>query len=482
MNFKMIGRFCAQRLGVEAASMIPAMIIGFCDGDVRAGFAFLIGIAIAGAVSGVLALLSKGAKNSFFAREGLICVGVGWILMSLIGCLPFVISGDIPNYIDALFEMISGFTTTGASILTDVESLTRASLYWRSFSHFLGGMGVLVFVLAIAPAGGSRVGYTMHLLRAESPGPEVGKLVPKMRLNAIILYVIYVALTVADFIFLVCGGVSVFEAVCIAYGTAGTGGFSVINAGMAGYSHYVQTVTAVFLLLYGTNFNIYYLLLIRRFKSVLKDEELHVYIGIVIVSITLIVINTFHMFSSFAETLHHSFFQVASILTTAGFTTVDFNEVPGLTKTILLLLMVSGACAGSTGGGIKVARIILLIKNAGRSLRNMMHPQRVETVRLSGRSVDEKVISATNAYLALYILLFIISFIIISFDGNTIETNFSAVLACMNNIGPGFGRSFANMAFFGPVSKIVLSVGMLAGRLELYPILVLFIPATWKHQ
>ena len=481
MNFKMIGRFLAQIIAVEAVFLIPAMAVSLGYGEMNAAQAFLVTFGIMGAIAGLLWLVCRKSERIFGAKEGMICVGLSWFILSLLGCLPFWFSGEIPHFIDALFEMVSGFTTTGASILPEVENLSHGILYWRSFSHWLGGMGVLVFLLAFT--GGNGQGFTMHLLRAESPGPNVGKLVPKMRTTAAILYLIYVVMTVINVIFLLFGDMPLFEAVCTAFGTAGTGGFGIKNDSMGSYSPYIQNVTTVFMILFGINFSCYYLLLLRQFGSVFKDEELRVYVCVILVSIVLIVLNVRGMYPTLEETVRHSAFQVGSIITTTGYSTVDFDQWPSFSKTILLLLMVSGACAGSTGGGMKVARILLLFKGLRRNIRQMLNPRKVEVVRNNGAAVDEKILANTNAYLAAYVIIIFAVFLIISLDGYSAGTNFSAVLCTFNNIGPGLEAvgPMCNFAGYSDLSKLVLTWAMLAGRLEIFPILVLFSKNTWKR-
>ncbi len=482
MNYKMMGRFNSLFLAVEALFMIPAFIISFSLGELEAAKAFLISIGLIMLVSGILAVVSKDAKKGFYAKEGLVCVGTSWIFMSIFGCLPFVLSGAIPNYIDALFEIVSGFTTTGASIITDLNPIPKGIIYWRSFSHWLGGMGVLVFLLAIIP-GGQSEGYTMHLLRAESPGPDVGKLVPKMRQTAIVLYVSYIVLSILNLGFLLIGKMDFFEAVCTMFGTAGTGGFGVKNDSLASYSPYIQNVTTVFMLLFGVNFSCYYLLILKQFKSVFKDEELRLYVGTVIASIALISFNVFSFFGNAADSVRHSAFQVASVITTTGYSTVDFNEWNSFSKTILMILMVFGACAGSTGGGLKCARVLLLAKNLIRNVGQILRPQKVKVIKVNGKVVDEKVLVNTNAYFFVYIAIIALSTLVLSLDGFSMMTNFSATLACFNNIGPGFESvgPASNFSEYGAFSKIVLIFDMLAGRLEIFPVLVLFSPKAWRR-
>lgn len=412
--------------------MIPALLISIFCGEMAAVRGFLGALAVLAVVILILWFVCKNARNGFFAKEGMVCVGISWIIMSLLGCLPFVISGEIPNYIDALFEMVSGFTTTGASILPEVESLSKGILYWRSFSHWLGGMGVLVFLLAIVNNGGKRNnGFTMHLMRAESPGPSVGKLVPKMRETATILHVMYIALTVINIFMLLVGGMPVLDAACTAFGTAGTGGFGIKNDSIASYSPYIQNVCTVFMMLFGVNFSCYYFLLLRKFRNVAKDEELHLYLGLITVSTILIVINLKGYYGTLGETIRHAAFQVSSIITTTGFATTDFDLWPTFSKSILLMLMAIGACAGSTGGGLKCSRLLIL------SLENF-----------------------------------------------SMTTNFTAVLSCFNNIGPGLEivGPTGNYGTYNALSKIVLILDMLAGRLEIFPILILLTRSTWRKH
>ena len=443
----------------------------------------LICTALTGSVGVILYFLCRKARMGMFARDGLVCVGLSWIVMSLFGCLPFWLSGEIPSFVDALFEIVSGFTTTGASILNDVEAMSHGMLYWRSFSHWVGGMGVLVFLLAIVPSTDRGKGFTMHLLRAESPGPSVGKLVPKMRQTAAILYILYIGLTIADVIFLVLGKMDVFEAVCNAFGTAGTGGFGVRNDSFASYSPYLQNVTTIFMFLFGVNFTCYYFLLIRQFGAVFRDEELRAYFGIVLGSTLLIAWNIRGQYVTLEETFRHAAFQVSSITTTTGFATTDFDQWPSFSKTILLCLMVIGASAGSTGGGMKVSRLILLFKSLRRSFLQMLHPRRVQMIRNNGQVVDDKVVETTNAYLIAYVFILFVSFLLMSLDGFSTGTNFSAVLCCFNNIGPGLEAvgPTCNFSGFSILSKLVLIFDMLLGRLEIFPILCLFSRHTWHR-
>ena len=482
MNYKMMGRFLSQILLVEAVFMIPALFISMGYGETLPARCFLATICLILAVSGVLYLICRGAPSAFYAKDGLVCVGISWVILSLLGCLPFYFSREIPKFVDALFEMVSGFTTTGASVVSNVEGLSKGILYWRSFSHWLGGMGVLVFLLAFTGEQGK--GFTMHLLRAESPGPSVGKLVPKMRKTAAILYLLYIALTILNFLFLIFGDMPLFDAVCTAMGTAGTGGFGIKNDSIASYSPYLQNVTTVFMILFGVNFSCYYLLLLKQFKNVFRDEELRTYFGIIFVSIGLITLNVRHLYPTLEETIRHAAFQVGSIITTTGFATTDYELWPAFSKTLILCLMISGACAGSTGGGMKVARLMLIFKSLARNIRQVISPRKVDLVRNNGAVVDEKILDNTNAYLAAYVTIIFAVFLIISLDGFSIGTNFSAVLCTFNNIGPGFESvgPTCNFSGFSDLSKLVLSWAMLAGRLEIFPMLVLFNKDTWEKR
>ena len=483
MNIKVICHLTGLILVLEAVFMVPAVLISLYDGEIAAVQSLLLTITAMAAVSAVLLYTARTRKRSFYAQEGFVTVGLSWIVMSVFGCLPFVISGEIPSFVDALFEVVSGFTTTGASILPDVEAISRGLLYWRSFTHWLGGMGMLVFLLAVIPQGPG-AGYSMHLLRAESPGPSVGKLTPRLGETAKALYLIYIALTVSCCVFLLLGGMPLFDSVCTAFGTAGTGGFGIKGDSLAGYSPYLQNVVTVFMALFGVNFSIYYLLLLREFKIALLDEELRLYFGLMLGSIALISWNTVPLFGSLREAIHHSAFQVSSIMTTSGFSTVDFNVWPPFSKAILLGLMFVGASAGSTGGGIKCARILLLMKELRRNIRKTMHPRAVRLVRINNRGIDEQVIQNVNAYMAAYLVLAGLSFILVSLDGFSFETNFSAVAACFNNIGPGFDAAgpMANYSGYSIPSKLILTADMLLGRLEIFPILTLFSRHTWDRS
>ncbi len=484
MNFKMIGQLFSRITAIEALFMIPALIISIVCNAENAVMGFGITIIIIAVISFVLHIATKNGKKGFYAREGLLTVGLSWIIISFLGCLPFWISGEIPSFIDALFETVSGFTTTGASILSDVEALSKGMLYWRSFSHWLGGMGVLVFILALIPAGGRNEGYTLHILRAESPGPSVTKLVPRMKDTAKILYFLYIGLTVINFIFLIAGKMPVFDAVCITFGTAGTGGFAVKNDGMAGYSPYLQYVTAVFMFLFGINFSLYYLGLKKRWKDILKNEELRMYFGVFAVTVALITFNIAGMYGTLEEAFRHSFFQTSSLITSTGYSTTDFDLWPSFSKGLLIFLMLIGACAGSTGGGLKMGRALLIIKTLKRNIKKTILPNKVEVVSVDGHRVDESTLGNVNSYLAAYLLIMLFSFLIVSIDGFSITTNIASVISCFNNMGPGLDQTgpARNFGDYGVISKLVLIFDMLAGRLEIYPVLAVFSRSAWTRR
>ncbi|MCI6745769.1 MAG: TrkH family potassium uptake protein [Anaerolactibacter massiliensis] len=484
MNYRMIARIISPILMIEAIFMIPAWAISYAGHEVNAADAIVKSQFIILACAAVLYLLSRNARKGFYAKEGLVTTGFSWIVMSALGCLPFYISREIPSYIDCLFEMVSGFTTTGSSILPEVESISRGLLYWRSFSHWLGGMGVLVFLMAVVPLAGKNEGFTLHILRAESPGPSVGKLVPHMKQTALILYLIYIAMTILNTIFLLLGGMSLFEAVCTAYGTAGTGGFGIMNDSMAGYSPYLQNVTTVFMLLFSVNFSCYYLLLLGRWKDVLKDEEFRLFWVIIFGFIGLIAWNIRSLYPTFGEALHQASFTVSTIISTTGFVIADYDVWPAFSKVLILCLMFIGACAGSTGGGLKVSRLLIMFKSLRRNFHMNMHPSEVRTIRINKHVVDEKVVRNAANYMIAYAFIVIISMILISLDGFDVETNLSAVMATFNNVGPGLAAvgPVCNFSGFSGFSKLVLIFDMLAGRLEIFPIAILFSKSTWRKQ
>lgn len=482
MNKRMILYIQGAILLIEAAIMVLPIAAALIYREPSGIWFFYT--ALAAAIVGFAAMkLAKPRSKTIYAKEGLIAVAAGWIVLSLVGALPFTLSGEIPFYLDAVFEMISGFTTTGSSILPNVEALSRCMLLWRSFSHWLGGMGILVFLLALTPtqSGG---GYTMHLLRAESPGPSVGKLTPRLHQTAKILYILYFALTVLDLVFLLLGGMPLFDALCTAFGTAGTGGFGVKADSIAGYSPYLQNVTTVFMLLFGVNFTVYYLVLIRHTFSALLDEELRLYLAFFAGSTLLITWNVRGMYQTLGETVRHAAFQVSSIMTTTGFATTDFNLWPSFSKAIILMLMLLGACAGSTGGGLKMARVLLLLKDLRRSVRKSLHPNSVQVVQVNGEALQEQVLRNTAAYLTAYCVLTLGSFLLVSLDGFSVEANISAVFACFNNIGPGLAEvgPTSSFAAYSAFSKVILTMDMLFGRLEIFPMLALFSRHTWRRS
>ena len=477
MNRRMILNTVGLMLKVEAALLLLPAFAALIYGE-SCLWSILISAAISLAAGFALTLLSRPKSQVIYAREGFITVALSWIAVSAVGALPFYISREIPSYIDAFFETVSGFTTTGASILANVEVMSRGLLFWRSFTHWVGGMGVLVFVMALVPSVTDR---SIHIMRAEMPGPVVGKLMPRARDTASILYKIYVGMTLAQIVLMWAGGMPLFESIVHAFGTAGTGGFGVKADSIAGYSPYLQWVITVFMLLFGINFNLYYLLLIRRFRAASQSSECWYYLGIVGVSIALITVNILPMYENFREALRLSAFQVASIVTTTGYATADFNLWPQFSKAILLLLMIVGACAGSTGGGLKVSRAVMLFKMVGKEIRHLLHPRSVNSVRFEGKQVDGATLKGVSSYFAIYIICILAICLILSLEPFDLETNLSATLACFNNIGPGLAAvgPASNYAAYSPLSKLVLSLAMLLGRLEIYPLLLTLIPTTW---
>ncbi len=477
MNRRMVLNTLGKIIWLEAGLMLLPVLVCLIYKN-TAVYSFLITIAIAAAVASPLTFLCKPRNKVIYAKEGFVIVSLAWILMSVIGALPFVISGEIPSFVDALFEMVSGFTTTGASILIDVEAMSEGLLFWRSFSHWIGGMGVLVFVLAITAGIPDR---SIHIMRAEMPGPIVDKLVPKARETAKILYLIYIGMTLLEVVVLVICKMSVFDAIVHTFGTAGTGGFGVYGDSVAGYSPVIQWVITVFMFLFGINFNLYYLLLMGKIKNVLRSSELWVYAGVGIVSCAAITVNIFSIYGNVSDALRHSAFQVSTVMTTTGYATADFNQWPVFSKTLLLVLMLMGACAGSTAGGLKVSRVIILVKSMRRELTHLLHPRSVKALKLEGKRLDEQTLSTTASYLMMYSACLVIIFLLLSFDKFDIETNISATVACFNNIGPGLGAvgPVGNYFEYTDFSKVVLCAAMLLGRLEIFPLLLCFSPATW---
>lgn len=480
MNYKMVSRLTSRLLIVEAVLMLIPLAVSayFADGVFHA-YIITAGILIA---AGLLMGIPKPESKRIYAREGFVIVALTWILMSVFGALPFTISGAIPSFIDAVFETISGFTTTGASILTDIEALPESILFWRSFTHWIGGMGVIVFVLAVLP---QKEMQSMHIMRAEVPGPTVGKLVSKTRATARILYLIYTVLTIVEIFALKLCGLPFFDSITTAFATAGTGGFSVMNASIAAYDNVgAEIVITLFMFLFGINFNLFYLLLLKQFKRVFKSEELWAYFGIIAASILLITMNIYHLTGSIGEALRESGFTVVSIITTTGFVTADYTLWPTFSQFIIFLLMFTGACTGSTGGGLKVGRLIILLKTGIRQLKKAINPQRVKCIRLDGAVLEDEVISSTNSYFLTYMLIIGLSAFLISINDFDLITSLTSVITCINNVGPGFGAvgPVNNFAAFSDFSKIVLAVNMLVGRLEIFPMLVLIMPTTWKKS
>ena len=476
MNYRVISYILGWVLGLEALFLTVSAAVGGLYGE-RTALSFLYAALICAAL-GIPAVVRKPRRMTFFMKEGFVTVALCWIVFSIFGALPFVFSGEIPHFTDALFETVSGFTTTGASVVPDVEALSHCTLFGRSFTHWIGGMGVLVFLLAILPlAGGSQ----MYLMQAESPGPSVGKLVPKTRHTALILYSLYILLSIVEFVFLLCGGMSAFDAVNTTFATAGTGGFGIRNSSMADFSPYIQWVVAVFMMLFGINFNLYFLVLVGRGRQALKSEELRTYLGVIAAATLLIVLNTRAAGVRLGDTVRHAFFQVSSIITTTGFATCDSDLWPSLSKCVLVLLMLIGACAGSTGGGIKISRVLILIKRAGEELHKFIFPNSVTKIRLEKKILDREVIHTTSAFLIVYVFIFAVSTLLVSAEGHDLETCFTAVAATFNNIGPGLSGvgPTRNFGFFSDFTKYVLIFDMLAGRLELFPMLILFSPRTW---
>ncbi len=479
MNYRMLGYLLGIIMLIESALMILPLIVSLIYGE--SVMPFLLSMAIMLVISLPLTLF-KPKDTRIYAKEGFVTAAGAWLLLSVFGALPFMFSEAIPHFIDAFFETVSGFTTTGSSILTEIESLPRGILFWRSFSHWVGGMGVLVFMLAILPADN---GQAMHLLRAEVPGPTKDKIVPKMRQTALILYGIYMCLTLLLVLLLLLTKMPLYDSLVNAFATAGTGGFSVKNASIGAYNNpAAEWIIGIFMIVFGVNFNLYYLLLIKRFKDVFKNEELRVYLIICLLATVVITLNVLDYFSSLGTAIRTAFFQVSTIVSTTGFATVDFNLWPSLSKTVLLVLMILGSCAGSTAGGLKISRVIIVTKNMFRSIKQTIRPRSVNVVRMDGEAIPASTLHATASYISIYFSLILLTTLILSLDGFDLETNLSATLACINNIGPAFSvvGPTGNFSGFSYLSKLVLSFNMLIGRLEFMPMLILFSPATWKRN
>lgn len=479
MNYSLILFILGSLLKVEGCFLLlPVLVDLFYKENVISGYLLVAGVCL---ILGGLASHNWPERGKLYPRDGLIIVALGWIVLSVFGALPFVMTGDIPDYVDALFETISGFTTTGASILSDVEALTHASLFWRSFTHWVGGMGVFVFVMAVLPMLG---GSTMNLMKAESPGPSVDKLVPHVKDTASILYGLYLGMTVLEVIFLMLGGMTMFEALTTSFGTVGTGGFGVYNSSMGGFSPYLQNVVTVFMILSGINYAFYFCLISGKLLTAIRMEEVRTYLLVILVAIVAICIDSRHVFQGFFDMLGHVSFQVASIITTTGFSTTDFDLWPQFSKTILVILMFVGACAGSTGGGIKISRLMILFKSMRKELSLIVHPREIKKIRIDDRSVTHEVVRSTNVFMVIYFAILFISVLLIGVDEKDFTTNFTAVVATLNNIGPGLELvgPTQNFGFFSHFSKFVLMFDMLAGRLELFPMLILFMPSSWKKS
>ncbi len=478
MNYSLIFQILGWVIELEGCFMLLPFVTGLIYREPKDALIYLM-IGITSFFLGRLLRKKKTKTSTFYAREGFVAVALSWLVISLIGSLPFIITGDIPSFADALFEIISGFTTTGSSILKDVEALSHANLIWRSFSHWIGGMGVLVFILAILPMTG---GSTMNLMKAESPGPSVGKLVPKMQQTAFLLYAIYFAMTVIELVLLLFGGMNFFEALCHTFGTAGTGGFGVRGDSIAGYSVYLQNVITIFMILFGINFTFYYYLLFRKFKDAVCMEEVRCYLLILLGATLLITASLVHAGGEFLPSLQTVAFQVASAMTSTGYATADFNLWPQFARTLMVCLMFIGACAGSTGGGLKVSRIMIYFRQVKKELIQQVHPKRVHVIKLDGKALPHTVVHSCNTLLMAYLLIYSVSLLLISLDGFDFTTNFTAIVATLNNIGPGLGMvgPTGNFAGFSVLSKFVLMFDMLAGRLELIPMLIIFHPGTWR--
>ena len=481
MNIKMVFKTVGRISQIAALLLLIPAVVALIYGESKQFFAFFITAVAAFVIGFIVRLLTKTKNRVIYAKDGFAITALAWIVMALIGALPFVITREIPSYVDAIFETVSGFTTTGASIITNVETMSRSMLFWRSFTHWIGGMGVLVFVMAIIPNFTDR---SIHIMRAEMPGPIIGKLVPRVKDTAKILYLIYIFLTVLQTVLLLLGGMPFYDSIVHTFGTAGTGGFGIKADSIASYNPYCQWVIAIFMLLFGVNFNLYYLLLLRRIRTALKSSELWCYISIALVSVVIITANIMPIYKNFADSLRQSVFQVASIISTTGFVTTNFDSWPGLSKAILLLLMFSGACAGSTAGGLKVSRTVMLFKSVGKELRKMLHPRSVAKIHFEGKSVEDSTLNSVSTYFVIYMICFFAMFLLISFEPFGMETNFSAVAACFNNVGPGFAAvgPASNYSAYTDFSKIVLSFAMLLGRLEIFPIIIFFSPRAWMKK
>ncbi len=478
MNYAMIRYIIGWILNFEAAFMSPSFVVGLIYRE-KSAWAIFATMLLCLVIGVPMVLLKRPKQAVFYAKDGFVSVGLSWVALSVMGALPFVISGSIPHPVDALFETVSGFTTTGSSILSDVAALPKCMLFWRSFTHWVGGMGVLVFMLTILPMSG---GYHMNLMRAESPGPSVERFVPTVKSTAKILYGIYICLSLLELLLLLVGKMPMFDALTLTFGTAGTGGFGIKNDSIGSYTTYQQTVITIFMILFGVNFNVYFLFLLKKIRQGLKNEELRAYLGIILGAILLITVNIAGKFGNPFLAFHHAAFQVGSIITTTGYSTVDFNTWPTFSKTVLVLLMFIGASAGSTGGGIKVSRIVILAKSVKKELKQYLHPHSISKIKMDGKPVEHEVVRSINVFLIAYLLIYAVSILIVSLDNFDFTTTFTSVAATINNIGPGLDLvgPAANFGILSVPSKLVLIFDMLAGRLEIFPLLLLFVPDTWR--
>ena len=478
MNYAMIRYIIGWILNFEAAFMSPSFVVGLIYRE-KSAWAIFATMLLCLVIGVPMVLLKRPKQAVFYAKDGFVSVGLSWVVLSVMGALPFVISGSIPHPVDALFETVSGFTTTGSSILSDVEALPKCMLFWRSFTHWVGGMGVLVFMLTILPMSG---GYHMNLMRAESPGPSVERFVPTVKSTAKILYGIYICLSLLELLLLLVGKMPMFDALTLTFGTAGTGGFGIKNDSIGSYTTYQQTVITIFMILFGVNFNVYFLFLLKKIRQGLKNEELRAYLGIILGAILLITVNIAGKFGNPFLAFHHAAFQVGSIITTTGYSTVDFNTWPTFSKTVLVLLMFIGASAGSTGGGIKVSRIVILAKSVKKELKQYLHPHSISKIKMDGKPVEHEVVRSINVFLIAYLLIYAVSMLIVSLDNFDFTTTFTSFVATINNIGPGLDLvgPAANFGILSVPSKLVLIFDMLAGRLEIFPLLLLFVPDTWR--
>lgn len=481
MNRRMVFYTVGQIIKIEALLLALPLLVSVYYNESKCSLSILTTIGIALALGFLFTVVFKPSNRVIYAKEGFVTVAMAWFFLSLIGSLPFVFSKDIPLFFDAFFETVSGFTTTGSSILTNVEAMSKSLLFWRSFTHWIGGMGILVFVMAIIPNVTDR---SMHIIRAEMPGPIIGKLLPRAKDTAKILYIIYIVMTIIEIVLLRLGGMPLFDSVLNSFGTAGTGGFGIKADSIAGYNSYLQWVIAIFMFLFGVNFNLYFLLLMKKIRTILKSTELWTYIIIVSISTAVITANIYSLVKNFSDALRLSFFQVSSIITTTGYATTDFNLWPGLSKSILLVLMFIGACAGSTAGGLKVSRFVILLKLIKNEFRHVLNPHTVNSVRFEGKPVDKAILKNVLVYFAIYIVCFFCIFLVISFEPFDMETNFSAAATCFNNVGPGFSLvgPDSNFSAYSSFSKVILSFAMLLGRLEIFPILIALTPSTWVKK